>query len=184
MESKKVVPMWASIVLIVLCGVAFVLNIRSFVTGQTSGLGTITNIIELLSVFLAVCYCFAGYEKASAFLFKAVIFARIISIALAIVSMVLYGTSFAPAVVLLLLLGELISFGFLFVFGFALDIGKKRSVTMAVIALAVNVLLAIIFITAGGINSLGMALANVLFFVIFLIMMFAKYRDKASRGKA
>jgi len=182
MKKQKVVPVWVSILMAALCIVAFSVSIQSFEAGRLSTIEAIAAVAELLSALLAVCYCITGYEKTSALFFKAVVISRLVFSAMMIILMTAGAFEYTKALTGVTVGCDLIVFGCMAVFAVALNIGKERSVTMAVIMVIATVVPAILIPISGKTGGIGIGINKVLSAVIFLIMVIAKYRDKEARG--
>jgi len=181
MEKKKVVPTWVSVVLLVICAAVLVFNIIDIANNQL-GIGyTICLLAETISIILAVFYCLSGYKKSSAVLFKSVVFTRWIASAVALYLQ--YQSAETSAFTNTSYLLALVFFACLSVFAIAKDIGKPRSITMAIIMICVPVIETIYLIALVGFNpAIFRFLSYILLSIIFLLMVYAKYKDKEARG--
>jgi len=176
MDTKRVIPIWVSVIYTVLCVAAIAFEIVGLFLNKTGAIGYVTFAFEIITTVLAACYCFTGYKKSSAVFYKAVILSLMVVTVLILAHMVtlqLYFQFFA----------ELIIFGCLSVFAVAKDIGEKRSFILALLIMVSSVVSFVYFICMFGISIyICSYITSFLISVIVLIMVYAKYADKAARG--
>jgi len=176
MEKKKVVPVWVSVVLLVLLVFGIVVNFITMADSWNIPL----RIIDTIACILALFYCMKGYSKNAAVYFNAFCIAYCISLMIPIflVAGMYEAGSFIPTVALAL---RLVTFACAGIFVVASDLGKKKSYILAGIMLACSLIL-IVFAKGMGTNVyLGMIGKNALA-IVFSIMVYAKYKDKEARG--
>ncbi len=176
MEKKRVVPVWVSVVLLVLCAVAMVLNIIGLSKNGSNTSRIIGFILEVIDIALATCYCLTGYKKSAAVFFKAVVFARLVACFIYLMYM-FTSQQIIPFIC------ALIPAFCLSVFAVANNLGKTRSLIMAVIMIISPIVQYVWFIATGAVQGLsGTFVTSLILSVIFLIMVYAKYKDKEARG--
>jgi len=172
-QSKKIVPRWAGVFLLVLGVAALALNILDL----TKKFGPIFNVsycMEIISILLMGFYCITGYKKSSARYFKGVLFARIISAALGLYIVSMYSQIFA-------VICSVVSLMCLLTLAFVKDLGKGFSMCLSIlIIVASSTNFAYYTGLTGSVNACHAT--AVLLSVILLLMILAKYADKAARG--
>ncbi len=135
--------------------------------------------LEILSLISIAVYCAFGFTK------KAASFYKLFICVFAISELVnIYGLSngnFGVAA----LLPQSIIFGMLCILGFATDLGKTKSLIFGLIALLASVV-ALIVCVINNINDFWAGtvhcIANTAMCTVLLLMILAKYYDKAERG--
>jgi len=176
MKKQRVVPLWVSSILLILCAAAFIWVISDVAAARFDIVRNICFVPDFASVILAVCYCFGGYTKSSAGFFKAVVFLRLISTVIALIT-IFPAHQWFPFVLTLIL------FACTAVFAFVKDIGKVRSMAMAVLMILIPIAYIVYTVSAVGFQYLvGAYFTALLQSIIFAIMVYAKYEDKTSRG--
>ncbi len=174
MEKKRVVPVWVSVILLVLCAAVTVQSIIGLFTNELGGIFIVYYAMDIITVVLAAFYCLSGYQKPSAKYFKAV------SISFLIVSAIALGLAFKNSQ-LFDFIFMMIIFGCLSVFSVAKDLGKRRSLFMAGLMILCFLISSVIFAVTWS-SVLSPISTNLLLSVIFFIMVIAKYKDKEARG--
>ncbi len=170
----RVLGILAVIISIVLSACSLIaLNIK-----QARVDGIIMDSLMILSLISIAVYCVFGYTK------KAALFYKLFICVFAISKLVnIYGLSaakFGPDV----MMPASIIFGMLCILGFATDLGKTKSLIFGFIALLTSVIELIICVVnrAEGFVGVVPAIANTAICAVLLLMIFAKYYDKAERG--
>lgn len=173
MKMKKGVPDWLSVLLLVLA-LAAVVRDAFVLPDNAPALNIIEFGVELLMFACAVIYCFAGYKKSSAILFKAFCFLY----ALQSLMSVLGAEGGGTAVDVIIAVSDALCFCIMCAFFLAKNLGHKRSYILAGCLVGLRVLQAILAPVAISVYSIG----NLVLAVIFGIILWAKYKDKADRG--
>lgn len=178
MTDRKGVPRWLEIVLIViiLCGMAWTLySIFTLQVPEEFAAGMqVTHGFLLLTLFAALIYCIKGCGKASAdwFMFFLIMFT---------VMKFVFAVAARKATSALVPVTEVIPFGMLCVLAVAKDLGKNKSFILAVVVLLAS-LVQFMFLTLEGNSLPASAFGSVILSVVLLVMLEAKYEDKATRG--
>lgn len=182
MEKKKVVPVWVSVILIILSIGTIAYLVWYTASCVYFGLAIVTNALLCLALIDAMSYCLKGYQKKDAVFFNLFPILLMIATGLNTFNMffhaVYVGTIVSDTISIALIL---ITFGALSVLSFAKDLGKKRSYCFASIVIAATALNTVTqyFIAPEAIIcAFGAVVASVIFF----IMVYAKYQDKTARG--
>ncbi len=178
MENKRVVPVWVSVVLLTICVITLIIQIKALVLSiNPFNPYVFVNIVfYVLAILSAVFYCLYGYKKSAAkFFFLTTVFMLLTEFTAVIVN-VSY-TEVLPAVF------GVVACCCLSVLSFSKDLGKTKSFAFSWIVACVYLLNTINFVINWGTAYLvTIAFNNLSIAVIFLLMVYAKYQDKAARG--
>ncbi len=173
MEKKRVVPIWLSVVLLILCAVSVVLNI----VGMTKQYGIMFNIgyiAEIITLLFVSFYCLSGYKKKSAGMFKGSLVFRLISVALGLCIAIQFKQIFTIIVSIIVL-------ACLTMLLFIKDLGKRKSMVLTGLMIVATVA-SLVYFCAAAEGFIGAHITSILLSVIFFIMVYAKYKDKEARG--
>ncbi len=181
MEKKRVVPIWLSVVLLVLlvAGIAFDIFALLKYT-ELESWNTPVRIIDCIACGIALAYCLKGYSKNAAGFFKAFCIAYCVSRVFpifAIAESYRAGNFVYP----LILLMHLITFAAMSIFVVAKELGKKKSCVLAGIIFACTLVNLLPILGTPFYFMIGI-ITNLILTIVFLIMVYAKYQDKAARG--
>lgn len=140
------------------------------------------DIITLLSLLSATVYCVYGYKKDASNYFKAFILLLAIQELIRIPGIVKLGGVMSGINISDYLIFIAISFAVMCVLFMAENLGKKKSVILGLVALLLNILIVIKSVINGYYFHLMVLLPNVVLFAVLVLMILAKYYDKAERG--
>jgi len=178
MEKKRIVPIWASAVLTILCVAGIVFNVYDMTILVKDQPGSILlDVLICLLYVSALVYCFMRYKKKAAVFFKAVC-------VLAVLVMIFFlydvATNFDfVATNSIIFISSLLTFGGWCIVAFVSNLGKKQSLITAWVILVTTIVTSSF---SGDSYILIKTLFQVAVCVVFLIMVYAKYADKAARG--
>ena len=167
------------IIALVLIVAALVLTALAIAHDDSNLASQVSCLFKIAALIYAAYYIFAGFSKDAAKYFKT--FAAIFALA-EIASLANLGMSansyFATLVATL-------SLSAILVLLFSKDLGKKKSLMISA-ALIVFTVISLIMALANAVAIIvwGPLAATVVLACLFFIMTFAKYVDKASRGRA
>jgi len=180
MEERKIIPTWVTVVFMLLVVGSLIINFLSF--SQDALYGTIyvvQRIIGCWAFLLALIYGLTGYAKSSAVLFK--VFCAMDALSVFIYLFIMLQ-SFSQSTSDYLAFGAmLICFAIISIFTFAKDLGKKVSYILVAIMFATYIIDALTQPTVNVTYVLA-SYSRIVLIVVFFIMVFAKYKDKAQRG--
>jgi len=182
MEKKRVVPIWMSVILVLLIAVSVVRAVLYIPQNAAQGNGWIylvIKVLEALTFLFSLVYCFTGYKKKSARYFKLFCLTYALYATATIYGKVIYMTGSFVSVASLVT--AVICCAMIWILTFVKDFGKNRSLALALIVFAcefVNVYLAL----DRDIGYLITLIGKVALAAVFLIMVRAKYLDKTARG--
>lgn len=177
MEKKKVVPVWVSVINLILavCGLAWTGYSMMTVTPPNGHAleSQINQGLIMACLIVAAIYCLAGYKKSAAVFFKVVVslYAAITFVAVLLVH---EGPLFLTVI-------STLAFGILCVFAVAKDLGKTKSYVLCWLNIVLAALRVVLYVIVEG-QLPGGLFSNLLLAVILGIMMYAKYADKAARA--
>lgn len=179
MEKKRVVPVWVTVILLVLLACSIAYHGFLLVTAPPMYLFVTMYLLGIVVDLSALLYCLTQYKKNSAVFFRAFVICLYLIIAFYV---------YNRAQIISFPCGELgfvfamIDFAMLSVFVFAKDIGKKRSLVYASIAMLAELAdTCLTFATSGvelGLSGLGCCVS----YLVFVLLVYAKYKDKDARG--
>jgi len=185
MEKKRIVPVWLSVILLLLSVASMVFYaydvFRWFSYGGFSSV-TIMYIAAFIDALLVLIYFLMGYKKSAAGIFKAYCIVLIIGLmmSLYIIALTLnYENSSLMNTISFF--NIMIQIGICFVLTFATDLGKKKSLSMCGILLLLKTMHVLMMIPYGK-NMLISSACGLVIYVIAYIMFYCKYADKESRG--
>ncbi len=140
--------------------------------------GIIMDLLLILSLISIAVYCAFGFSKKAALFYKLFICVFAISILVDIYGLSNGGMGAES------ILPKSILFGMLCVLGFATDLGKTKSVIFGLIALLSSVfeLIIIVINAPDAFMAACPCIANTTVCAVLLLMILAKYYDKAERG--
>ncbi len=172
-EYQRVVPVWVSIVmLILLLGAMGNYIVCTLDAGPKMLFSCIMVIIT--SVFAWV-YCVTGYKKNRAAYFKYFCYALLLMFLIG-------GWALNESIPALLMCLRTISFGSLAVIAFALDLGKAKSTIFSLIMVVSSLIELGHFLFAVQETLIPAVFIDVVMSIIMFIMVKAKYADKKRRG--
>jgi len=170
MKDKKV-PVWMSIVLLIIVFVSMLLYVRS-ATATPSTDRIIACVLYCVTMVFAYFYCFMGYQKDSAKYFKW--FCVLYAVYQLGVIVRLTGVADIGPVVC-----HAAPIWFMGAFYIAENLGRKKSFLLA----GINFLVAVIALVFGILSGhMTYAICNLTLALVFIMMVYAKYIDKANRG--
>jgi len=184
MENKRILPVWANILIIVLCLGALALYLYDIYLINPDSILSITTVLiaDILGIIiycLSIIYCTNMFKKNSALYY--ILFCVF---AAAFIGLNLYNvgplTIFSSIYSIFFFL-DLISFAIFSIFAVAKNLGKKKSLTMAIMYLVITVIETLVSIPL-GLNAVLNSLTLVVVGVVFGIMVYAKYVEKGQRG--
>ncbi len=175
--GKTLVKVFGILAMIVSIGlVAYTLTALNIKQARAGGI--IMDSLMILSLISIAVYCAFGFTKKAALFYK--LFICIFAVAKLVNICILSNGIFGADV----LLPNSIIFGMLCVLGFATDLGKTKSLIFGLIAALASVVELIICAINNFEGFLGVvpAIANTAICAVLLLMILAKYYDKAERG--
>lgn len=185
MENKRILPVWANILIIVLCLGALALYLYDIYLINPDSILSITTVLiaDILGIIiycLSIIYCTNMFKKNSAlyYILFCVFAAAFIGLNLYNVGPLTIFSSFYFYSIFFFL--DLISFAIFSIFAVAKNLGKKKSLTMAIIYLVITVIETLVSIPL-GLNAVLNSLTLVVVGVVFGIMVYAKYVEKGQR---
>jgi len=181
MENKKVIPLWLSVVLVLLCGATVAVNFAWMVTIEHAPVDIFAIALDILVVLLAISYFVYGYRKDAAVFYR--LFSSIFMCSKIFVLPVVMTAGLAPSMLIILRVFEC---AFAIALGVGRDLGKKVSLALVWAIAGIEVINAIgVYMNAAVFSDQLFVLTRaggVVIAAIFVIMTIAKYRDKTSRG--
>lgn len=172
-----------NIILIVATIVLLFINFSSRTT-----IAKIDVIVCVIALIFGIFYAFNGYKKDAAKYYKAfmiLVFVSALNSIITPLSFIITSQSADAVSGIILTICHLpiaVCIGFL---SFGKDLGKDKSIKLAIAVLVLNAIkLLYIVITGGtlGITTLSACIANAILAIIIVVFVSAKYADKASRG--
>jgi len=179
MKNKRVVPAWITFVLIILLSFCIVYHGYMLFTTPLNFLKTTMYILGLIVDFSALIYCITQYKKSSAVYFRIFVICLYLIIAFYTYARARIMTTTGSVAGFVV---TLINFAMLSVFVFAKDIGKERSLIYASIAMIAEIADTCLTFVQNG-TKLGLSgLAGCVLYIVFVLVVYAKYKDKDARG--
>jgi len=179
MEKKRVIPVWASVILIVLCAASMVYDIVGIMNSGNGIAATVNYLTYFCATGYAMIYCASGYGKKAASFFLGVVMlfivAAVFSVVTSAITVKMTGSIlplalFAIIAVCLVLLAAV------------KNLGKTYSLTLGLIVLVCSLFYLFYALLQFSFRTLQVPFANAVLAVIFFLMIVAKYRDKTARG--
>ncbi|MCQ2450973.1 MAG: hypothetical protein MJ080_03240 [Clostridia bacterium] len=185
MEKKRVMPIWLTVVFIVVCLGALALNVIAASKAYVSSLSAdnlltdtvlmINYITNVLAFLFAVLYGFYGYGKNAAacysFVLISMLFTDFISVLATVGNKILIPTAMG-----------VISVACLSVLFMAENLGKKKSYTLAIVLCITYIVRTIVFICQNAFSkSYNAIVTNIAFALVCIVLVYAKYKDKKLR---
>ncbi|GEM_PF-1655418 len=182
MGNKRVVPVWVSVLLLAMTVLSMAFYAYLLFSGSGSSFGAVSTsvVLALLCDVFALLYCLTGYKKNSAFFFKLFVLSLYVAIAHNVYNRATLIT--ADSVPDVKLISSLIGFAMFSVFFFAKDVGKKRSLIFALVALASRLVYSYVSISKIDFLSVLYTMGSCVYYIVFVLMIYAKYKDKEARG--
>jgi len=184
-NNKKPIPTWVNLVIVVLCVGTIAVNIagmnNSTAMATMSGgqltvtlLSYIANVVALL---FGTFYCISEFKKEFGKFLKYFLVASAVAVFFSALAYSAGGLSISLALYMLI-------FGFVCILSTAKDLGKKMSLIFTYSSVICSALLVVLDLTAGGlaIVAFSASFTMLLLSLIMLLMIYAKYADKATRG--
>ncbi len=183
MQKKKVVPIWVSVILIILIAASIVTSIIFVPQNASNGESwafILIKVFESLTFVFALIYCFMGYKKNTAVHFKLFCGVYILYALTTIYGKIVYIiagksniASVIPAIAICIML---------WLIAFVENLGKVKSMSLAIAVVACEVINVLLSLNKIDTPYLITLIAKVALAVVFTLMIYAKYLDKASRG--
>jgi len=172
MEEKKVVPMWLSAVVFVLAIASIVID---FIEITHSSQSILLPAIDIIVVMMTMFYCIASYTKSGSTFYKAFCVMFLIS---KIVVIPKAFINHLPAIIIILMIAKCVLAA---VLAFVPNLGYKLSYIF--IGAIVVISIVDIFVDPNGyVSGIFGKIAGILIPIIYGILVYAKYKDKKSRG--
>lgn len=182
MDEKRVMPVWVSAVFIVLILAAIIVNI--FLMPQESEMGieyVLLKIADCAACLAALLYCAAGFRKESSRFFLLFGILYLISVMMQLFPRAMeLDRTFSS---ILLYASGLCAFGVMCVFTVAKNLGRKKSLILALILFVCSVLDVFLVADYALMVKSGVP-GKVILSLLFLVMNIGKYRDKVARGRS
>jgi len=182
MENKRIVPVWLSVLMAILCAGALAVNIYSICTADSF---IINYVIFAFSALCSLFYCIHGFSKKPQLFYRICIASfGLAEIAAALSTLIaLFLADRLDKLNAVSMISYLLAAILLFSLGFGKDLGKKASKVCGYIVLALTAVNAAIITASFGFGVMsGIGFGGLVLSVITLIMVYAKYKDKDARG--
>jgi len=179
MNKNNVIPKWLTAILMVLCAGGMVYCIWSIAKNLATPLVIANYAVGLLTLLADLIYCLNGYKKDASIYYKTVCVLMAVS---SILTLILISQAKEDALVWQICrISYLILIVIRLVFAFAKDMGVEATMAFYI------TMVIIVLLNAG--MSIGLKVYTAMDTIIaitvtavFGIMIYAKYKDKASRG--
>jgi len=181
MEEKRIIPAWASVLLLLLCSATIATNFLWMVTVEHAPVEIFAIALDILVALLAISYCVYGYRKNAAVFMR--LFCSVLMCSKIFLLPIMMSYSGNQAIRIILQIAEC---AFAVVLAAGRDIGKKVSLSLvgAIFTIDALHLVLLLFDPSYASNTLVILtrVGIVVTSAVYLIMMIAKYRDKTERG--
>lgn len=179
MEKKRVIPVWASVILIALCAASMVYDVVGIMRSGSGIAATINYLTYFCATGYAMIYCASGYGKKAASFFLGVVMLFIVAAVFAVVTSAItvkMTGSILPLALFLLITVCLL------LLALVKNLGRTYSLTLGLIVLVCSLLYLVYALVHFQFRAMQVPFANAVLAVIFFLMIVAKYRDKTARG--
>jgi len=184
--KKRVVPIWASVLMLVLCSLAITLNlIGTLKTNYELIQKLVYFLVPSASAIFAIGYCVMGYKKKPQLFYRLSIGAFGITELLRVITITNYQIIPDPIQIINdpRMLGHSIEAICLLIIALAKDLGAKKSKIISSVVFFVALIITIDVTISSGIGiTIGIRLTNLILAIKCCIMVYAKYEEKANRN--
>lgn len=177
MEERKDIPIWIGVVglLLVVASLFFdCTELKACIQQGITVLGSLDYVVTMFTLMFAALYFMLGYKKNSAIYYKMFVWSY--AVGMGVLVLLMEGKP------LVFIISSLINYGILFVLAVGKDLGKVRSYILCILGLLLETLSVILFIRIFGTQYISCMSSKVLLSILLLVMIYAKYADKDSRG--
>lgn len=185
-QEKSVVPIWASVVMLLACGIAVVLNaIGAYLTDYDLIQKIVYFLTPSTSAIFGISYCVMGYKKKPQLLYRISIGLFGLTELAKVITITNYQIIPNPSELINdpRLLGHLIEALCLLTIALANNLGAKKSEILSSVVFFVALIITFDVTMSTGLGiTIGIRLTNLILAMKTCIMVYAKYQEKAIRG--
>ena len=186
---------------LIITGASFVMMIASLIidiipsTGSNQRLSDFMSdniwmvvLPSIISLAFALVYILKDGTKKAAFFYKGFIFTYLVSQVIFILSVIggsypVLSTDKVPIRMIILLMAWIIEYSMLLFLAFVPNLGKRKSLILALVAVVMNICIIIMFFKLGfSLSILLRNISKILIILLLYLLVVAKYKDKDARG--
>jgi len=181
MEKQSLIPKWISVVFTILAAAAIIFRVYQLIDTDTIGvINQVICVVDIIAYLVAMIYCYLGHDKTLAKMFKLFCGVNLVYYIIALISKINFRYNTTSWIISLVAMA--VALCIMAIFLFVPNIGKTRSYILAELLIVCSVVEVFIGFcdinTTYAISMIGRTIMS----IIFMIMVYAKYLDKAARG--